>query len=555
MGTENSRNQRSGRKEGPKYDREGRERVLFPPASTERTQGNLMTKSLPGRLGLLFLLLLPGGCRVQEPVDMEMVAKIRTEGLENSRVEEYAGYLSDVVGPRITASPAMRRAQRWTMAQLAEMGLSKVAMEPWGEEAVGWDLARVSVHMLSPDYQMILAYPLAFTPGTPGPVIERAILAVITSRADLDRYRGKLRGAIVLSTPPMPVSPRFVQDAFRHTEESLGWFVKEGEDLLSDRHGRGQPGQEPHRPEGISPEEIEAFYKEEGVAVVLQASIGSDGTVYSTGRPTSRMDRSRAGIEEAVPTLSVAAEHYNRIYRILERGVRVGMEVDVRVIIDDSDPRGYNVLAEIPGTDLAEEVVGIGGHLDSWHTGTGATDNASGVAVAMEAMRILKTLEVQPRRTIRIFLWSHEEGGLRGSRGYVRNHLGSPEVGTTPEYDHFSVYFNMDNGTGQFRGVHLQGNDKVGPIFQAWMEPFGDLGVETLSTFSNRGTDHLAFDEAGLPGFQFIQDRIDYRARTHHFNMDTFDKVLPQDLRINAVVLASFAYHAAMRDELIPRKR
>ena len=511
-------------------------------------------------LGTLYLLLfaillfLPLACRSQEPVDSGMVERIRTEGLEHSRVVEFAGYLSDVIGPRITASPAMRQAQEWGKTQLEEMGLSGVEMEPWGEEAVGWDLERVSVHMLEPDYQMVIAYPLAFTPGTDGPLIDRAVIAVISSPEDLDRYRGQLEGAIVLATPPMAVSPRFVQDAFRHTEESLRVFEEEGEDLLYARHARGQLDQQPHSPEGISAGEIETFYKEEGVAAVLQASIGGDGTVYVTGRATSRSDRSREGIENALPTLSVATEHYNRIYRILERGIPVRMEVDVRVTIDDSDPMGYNVLAEIPGTDLADQVVGIGGHLDSWHTGTGATDNAGGVAVAMEAMRILKALGVQPRRTVRIMLWSHEEGGLRGSRGYVRNHLGSPEAGTTPAYDDFSVYFNMDNGTGQFRGVHLQGNTKVGPIFEAWMKPFEDLGIETLSTFSNRGTDHLAFDEAGLPGFQFVQDRIDYRARTHHFNMDTFDKVLPEDLRINAMVMASFAYHAAMRDELIPRK-
>jgi Zn-dependent M28 family amino/carboxypeptidase len=172
----------------------------------------------------------------------------------------------------------------------------------------------------------------------------------------------------------------------------------------------------------------------------------------------------------------------------------------------------------------------------------------------MEAMRILKALDLRPRRTIRVMLWSHEEGGLRGSRGYVRNHFGIPEEGTKPEYDRFSVYFNMDNGTGRFRGVHLQGHPLVAPIFDAWMRPFHDLEVKTLSRFSNRGTDHLAFDEAGLPGFQFIQDRIDYRARTHHFNMDLYDKVLPEDLKINAAVMASFAYHAAMREERIPRK-
>jgi Zn-dependent M28 family amino/carboxypeptidase len=230
------------------------------------------------------------------------------------------------------------------------------------------------------------------------------------------------------------------------------------------------------------------------------------------------------------------------------------MEVDVRVALDDSDARAYNVLGEIRGGDRADEVVGLGAHLDSWHSGTGATDNAGGVAVVVEAMRILKALDLQPRRTIRAMLWSYEEGGLRGSRGYVRQHLGSPASGTTPDYDKFSVYFNMDNGTGQFRGVHLQGNTLVTPIFEAWLRPFHDLEVKTLSQYSNRGTDHLAFDEVGLPGFQFIQDRIDYRARTWHLNMDLYDHVLPHDLQINAVVMAAFAYHAAMREELIPRK-
>ncbi len=491
----------------------------------------------------------------QEPVHLDVVSRIRAEGFGNTQVAEYTAYLSDVIGPRITASPAMRQAQAWLMGEMEEIGLTAIHTEPWGEHAVGWDMERVSVHMLEPDYQMVIAYPLAFTPGTDGPVIERAVIVDVDSAADLDRFRGQLRNAIVLATPPMPTTPRFVQDAFRHTEESLHTFETEGVDLLSARHARGQLSQQTFRRQGITEDELEAFFKEEGVAAVLRASIGSDGTVHVTGRPSSRSDRSRAGIENSLPTLSVATEHYNRIYRIAERGIPVIMEVDVRVLIDDSDPRGYNVIAEIPGTDLAHEVVAIGGHLDSWHTGTGATDNAGGVAVALEAMRILKAIDARPRRTIRILLWSHEEGGLRGSRGYVRNHLGNPQDGTTPEYDNFSVYFNMDNGTGQFRGVHLQGNTLVTPIFDAWMRPFHDLEVRTLSQFSNRGTDHLAFDQAGLPGFQFVQDRIDYRARTHHFNMDTFDKILPEDLMINAVVMASFAYHAAMRDERIPRKQ
>jgi hypothetical protein len=490
----------------------------------------------------------------QEPVHWDVVNRIRHEAFENSRVMDFAGYLTDVIGPRLTGSPNMRQAQSWTMRQMEEMGLARIEREPWGDETVGWDIERISVHMTEPDYQMIVAYPLAFTPGTDGRIVGPAVIATIRDATDFDRYRGSLANAIVLATPPMPIEPRFVQDAFRHNEESLHVFETEGSDLLLERHARGQLQQQAFRPEGVSEADVEEFYEEEGVLVVLKASIGGDGTVYATGRPGSRDDRSRAGIENALPTLAVATEHYNRVHRILERGLPVTLEVDVAVAIDDRDPSGYNVIGEIPGSDLADEVVAIGAHLDSWHAGTGATDNASGVSTVLEAMRILRAIEAKPRRTIRVMLWSHEEGGLKGSRGYVRNHFGDPMEGVTRAHDKFSVYFNMDNGTGQFRGIHLQGHPLVAPILEAWMKPFHDLGVKTLSRFSNTGTDHLSFNEAGLPGFQFVQDRIDYRARTHHFNTDTFDKLLPRDLMINAVVMASFAYHAAMRDERLPRK-
>ena len=502
------------------------------------------------------LTLAASPAATQEPVHWDVVDRIRDEGFENSRVMEYAGYLTDVIGPRLTGSPNMREAQDWVMSRMTELGLTGIEKEAWGDETVGWEVQRVSVHMTAPDYQMVVAYPFALTPGTAAPVRARAVNAVIQTPEDLARYRGRLRGAIVLATPPMPTGPRFVQDAFRHTEESLRVFETEGSDLLIQRHARGQLDQRTFRRQGISEADVEQFYQAEGVAVVLKASIGGDGTVFVTGHPTTSGDRTRAAVERALPTLAVATEHFNRIYRILERGIPVSMEVDVRVGMNDSDPCGYNVIAEIPGSDLADEVVAIGAHLDSWHSGTGATDNASGVSVMLEAMRILRAIDANPRRTIRILLWSHEEGGLRGSRGYVRNHFGSVADGTaTAAHADFSVYLNMDNGTGQFRGVHLQGNRQAAPIFEAWMAPFRDLGVETLSQFSNRGTDHLSFNEAGLPGFQFLQDRIDYRARTHHFNMDTFDQLLPEDLTINAVVMASFAYHAAMREGSFPRPR
>ena len=515
-----------------------------------------MTKLYWNLTLVVALSLVPTPAVAQEPVYWDVIDRIRSEGFENPQVMDNAGYLADVIGPRLTGSPNMRQAQEWAMARMTEFGLSRVQKEPWGDETVGWEVQRVSVHMTAPDYQMVIAYPLALTPGTQGPVVTNAVIATIRSPEDLGRYRGRLNGAIVLATPPMPTSPRFVQDAFRHNEESLGVFETEGIDLLIRRHARGQPDQSTFRREGISDAEVEEFYKSEGVAVVLTASIGSDGTVYATGHPITRNDRTRAGVEGVLPTLAVATEHYNRIYRILERGLTVTMDVEVRVGYDESDERGYNVIAEIPGTDLADEVVMIGAHLDSWHTGTGATDNASGVSVVLEAMRILKAIGVQPRRTIRVALWSQEEMGHSGSRGYVRSHFGGEEGGpTTPDYDRFAAYFNMDNGTGQFRGVHIQGNTQSTPILEAWMRPFQDLGMETISQFSNTGTDHLSFIRVGLPGFQFLQDRIDYRARSHHFNMDLYDRLLPRDLMINSVVMASFAYHAAMRDGTFPRPR
>ncbi len=499
-----------------------------------------------------FALTVPTAA--QEPIHWDVVAQIRAEGFENSEVAERVSYLTDVIGPRLTGSPNIRLAQQWLLEQMEELGLANVKLEPTGDNTIGWEIERASIHMLEPDYQMVIGYPLAFSKGTAGPVIERAVIADISSQEDLNKYRGRLNNAIVLATPMMPVTPRFVQDAFRHTEESLHIFETDGVDLFMQRYSRGQPEQTSFRLDGITQAEVDAFFRAEGVVAVLRASIGSDGTVAAGAISRSSDSRTRQGVEGTLPTISVAAEHYNRIYRILEREIPVTMEVDVRVRLDDSDTEGYNVLGEIRGSDLADEVVGIGGHLDSWHSGTGATDNAGGVAVALEAMRILKALDLQPRRTIRMMAWTYEEGGWRGSRAYVHDHLGNPTDGTKPDHDKFSVYFNMDSGTGQFRGIHINGNMLVIPIFEAWMRPFHDLQMKTISQYHHRGSDHGAFNEAGIPGFQFVQDRIDYRARTWHLSMDTFDHVLPDELKINAVVMASFAYHAAMRDELIPRK-
>ena len=487
----------------------------------------------------------------QDGTYRQVVAEIRDEGLNRSRVMDYAWYLTDVIGPRLSGSAAMRASQEWAKAEMDALGLTGTALEPFGEPGVNWDVEFLSLHMLEPDYQPLIGYPQAFASGTDGPIQGPVAVADIRSRADLGAYRGRLKDTIVLSTPMREYGPRFAAAAVRHDERSLEVFVDEGVDRnVAARREEAWAKNFPPL-EDLSSAELEAFYRDEGVLAVLVAAQGGDGTLFSM----ERQDRSMAAVRNSLPTLLIAAEHYGRMYRLVSRGLPVIMQAEVRVALEARDDPEYNVVGELAGSDLGEEVVMIGAHLDSLHLGTGATDNASGVASVLEAMRILKALGVTPRRTIRAALWSSEEVGLRGSRAYVAQHFGNPSAGTTDDYEKFSVYFNLDNGTGQIRGVHQQGNPFVASIFNEWMQPFHDLRVRTLSTFSNRGSDQLAFDEAGLPGFQFLQDRIEYRTRTHHTNMDVFEKLLPEDLKINAVILAAFAYQAAQMDQRLPRKR
>jgi len=513
---------------------------------------------------LLASILLPLRVRAQEPVDWEVVSKIRAEGLQHSQVMDMVGYMADVLGPRLTASPSMRAAQLWAREKMAEIGLENIVYERAGDHGVNWDNEYVSVHMVAPDYAPLIAYAKAFTAGTDGKIDAEAAIVQVETRADLARYRGKLQDKVVLLRNATPTQPEFEPDARRLTREDLAEIARSpvggGEDggtvtltmaeLNALREGAGQ------EVEPISDADLHAFLKEEGVALIMDigAGRGDEGTVYVGGRYDSRADRSMEAVMNSLPEVVVATEQYNRIYRILDRGIPVRIEAEVRNSVDDSDPYYYNVVGEIPGTDLADEIVILGGHYDSWHAGTGAVDNASGAAVALEAARILEAIGVQPRRTIRVGFWSYEEGGLNGSREYVRAHFGSPEDGKKPAYDKLSGYFNMDNGTGQFRGINLQGNLAVAPIFEAWMEPLNDLGVQTVSLRSVGGTDHLSFDRAGLNGWQFIQDPIDYFPNRHHTNMDTVDGLVPEDMMVNSVVMAVFAYHAAMRDELLPRK-
>ncbi len=519
-------------------------------------------RTIPLLLGLA--LLLPRAGAAQERVDADMIARIREEGFQRSEIMDLIGYMSDVLGPRLTASPNMRHAQQWAKTKLETMGLTNATIEPFGKAGVSWANEYTSLHLLAPTYQPLIGYPYAFTRGTAGKVVADAKIVRIRSRDDFATYQGKLKGAVVLISPPRPTPLRFTADAERLNDEDLAKLSKatigsrfgaDGEDNEWDPAAKSflPVGPRGGSGGGLSASDVLRFLQREGVGAVLDAAPGSDGTVFVSGRPGSREDRSYAGVMAAPPMVALAAEHYNRIYRVVERGLPARVEVEVRNTVDTTDQNGYNVLADLPGTDLADQLVMVGGHFDSWHAGTGATDDGAGVAVAIEAVRILHSLGVKPRRTIRVALWSYEEGGKVGSRSWVERHVGNPKT-KGPLYDKISGYFNVDNGGGRLRGVYLQGNERVRPIFASWMKPLADLGVGTLTINNTFGVDIVGFDMVDVPAFQFIQDPLDYETRTHHSNMDVYDKLVPDDLRRNAVILATFLYQAAMRDGMLPRE-
>jgi len=499
----------------------------------------------------------------QEPVDRAAIARIREEGFQRSQVMTFAQYMTDVLGPRVTGSPGLRRAEQWAKTTMTRLGLTNVVIEPWGEHGVGWTNVYTSLHLLEPTYQPVIGYPLAFTPGTSGKVTGEARIVSIATEADFARYRGKLSGAIVLATPPRPVGQQFTPDATRFTADELRALQRTtigaptGIDSVEYRwdvvNKTYVPVGSSATSGGVSPTERLAFFKSENVGAVLQAAPGRDGTVFVDGRPGSRQDRSYRGVMGSPPMVAVAAEHYNRIYRVTAQGIPARMEIEIRNALDTSITTADNVTGEITGGDLKDQVVMLGGHFDSWHAATGATDDAAGVAVALEAMRILKTIGVKPRRTIRVALWSYEEGGVVGSRAYVERHFGSAAK-PAPDYDRLAAYFNVDNGAGRIRGIYLHGNERARPIFEAWLAPFADLEATTITINNAFGVDALAFDQAGLPGFQFIQDPLDYDSRTHHSNMDVFDRLPADDMRRNAVILASMVYLASMRDQPLPRE-
>lgn len=573
----------------------------------------------------------------------DAIQRLQAEGTNRSQVMQWASYLTDVIGPRLTGSPNLKRAHEWTRDTMTGWGLTNAHLEAWGPFGYGWSLKRFSAQVTEPQCIPLIAVPRAWSPGLERPLAAEVVyLGDVTNRTELEKHQGKLKGAIVMLSTPVEFQGNFEPVSVRHTETNLLRLANAG----SGSSGRGvrvrppmaraTPTNAPVRPalspkaaeappaaaprperrpaETVSSETKLAFCAREGAALIVSASRQGEAGVVGIAQasvpgpyPANR-EGFFAGARVApwatnapkIPAqIVLAAEHYGQLVRQMRLGGKVRMEVDFQVQFHTNDLMGANTLAELPGTDLKEQVVMLGAHLDSWHIGSGAVDNAVGAAVCMEAVRLIKATGLQPRRTIRVGLWGGEEEGLLGSRAYVQQHFASysnfvvsnlvvrtssnwpprelefrpartrtnsaPTTTTNlttttrrtlvrlPDYERFSAYFNIDNGAGRFRGIYLQGNEALRPLFRRWLEPFRTQGAETISAANTFGTDHLSFTAVGLPGFQFIQDWLDYNTRSRHTNMDVYERILPEDAQQAAVIMAAFVYEAAMQDERLPR--
>jgi hypothetical protein len=488
-----------------------------------------------------------------EKVDLDAIYKIKEEAFQRSQVMDIMSWLTDVYGPRLTNAPGYRKAGDWAVAEMKKWGLANVALEPF-PFGRGWSNDKFYAMATTPGGSFpIVGMSSAWTPGTNGLVSGEAIHAVIETDDDIAKFKGQLKGKFVLIAPTRDVPALWTPPATRYTDDELKALEAETDATPRGRGRFGAPGRQGGPggrggAQGFAQRRTQ-FLKDEGVLGVLSPGRGDGGTVF-VGGGGSREPNAPMG----VPTVVIAVEHYGRLARTLQRKMPVTIEMDLKNAFHD-DVTSFNVVGEIPGTDKANELVMLGGHFDSWHGGTGATDNAAGTAVMMEAMRILKTTGLKLRRTVRIGLWGGEEQGLIGSREYVTTHFADrADMKLKPGHATLSGYFNVDNGTGAIRGVYLQGNEAVAQIFEAWMRPFHNLGMTTLTIRDTGGTDHQSFDRVGLPGFQFIQDEVEYGSRTHHSNMDVYERVQEEDMRKNAAIVAAFVYHAANRDEKLPRK-
>lgn len=488
--------------------------------------------------------------------DMATVNQIKHEGTTNSRVMDIAFHLTDVSGPRLTASPGYMRAAEWARQTLEGWGLKNAKLEPWGEFGKGWQQERCYVAMTKPYYAPFIALSKAWTGSTPGNNMIKSSIVLIKAKdsAELQQYKGKLKDRIVMMWVTDSLQPSFEADGLRFADSSLQKMEKA---MPQTGEVRGRQMSDEMRKQFAVRQAMQRalteLYNTEKPALVLSINArGTDGTVFVQGGGSYNKDA-----VEGPANVVLSSDDYLRLQRLVNANVPVELEADVKTKFYTNDMKGYNVIAEIPGTDpkLKDEIVMLGGHLDSWQGATGATDNAAGCAVMMEAVRIIKTLGLKPKRTIRIALWGGEEQGLHGSRNYVKNHFADPAtMSLNPDHANVSAYYNLDNGTGKIRGVYLQGNENVRSLFAGWLMPFADMGASTLTINNTGGTDHLAFDAVGIPGFQFIQDPIEYDTRTHHTNMDTYDHLVPADLKQASMIVASFVYNTAVRDEKLPRK-
>jgi carboxypeptidase Q len=490
-----------------------------------------------------------------EPIHYEAIYKIKDEAVNRSQVMETLSFLTDVHGPRLTNSPIMRNAAAWAKTRLEGYGLANVALEAWGPFGRGWVNERMMAQMVAPTPFPLLAFPKAWTPGTKELVKGDALTVTVEKVEDFEKYKGKLKGKILMVSPAR-TAPAYFDSPTRRWEEKALADLQKPPMRRPQFGGPGGPGGAGAATADFRRQRM-AFFIKEGALAILEMSPGDrgdNGAVRVQAPPDGESMRQPTDAV-VLPQIVVAAEHYGRLQRLIDKKIPVTLELDVRNQFHDGDLNPVNVVAELPGSDKADELVMIGAHFDSWHTGTGATDNGVSSAVMIEAMRILKATGLKPRRTIRMGLWTGEEQGLLGSRAYVTKHFADrADMVVKPEHAKLAAYFNMDNGGGAFRGVWLQGNEAVAPIFEAWMKPFHSAGMETMTIRTTGGTDHLSFDAVGLPGFQFVQDTIEYGSRTHHTNLDVYERAIQEDLTHNAIVIATFAYHAAMRDEPLPRK-
>ena len=533
---------------------------------------------------LLFAILMPGlvfgqaAAPAVYTAPKETIDKIRDEGINRSQVMQTLSYMTDVIGGRLTGSPSMKRANEWTRDKMQEWGMQNAHLQSWGPFGRGWSVRKFSAVVTEPQFLNVIAYPKAWSPSTKGAMSGEVVHLDAKTPEDLAKYKGQLRGKIVLVSNLRPVKPIDKALVNRMSDEDLAKLAAAPDPSASGDTGNPPPAMIKNFVDMMNSQAKKMkFLIDEGAAVMIDSSNqGSGGTVFVQGAGVGVEMGEVKTIDDIfgaaafqpfnkkweanmMPQATMATEDYNRLVRMIDQGAKPKMTVEIDSQFHDDDPMGYNTVAEIPGSDpaLKDEVVILGGHLDSWHSSTGATDNGAGCAAVMEAARIILASGLKPRRTIRVALWSGEEQGIFGSTAYVKQHFGEKKNGAltkAADYDKLSAYYNLDNGTGKIRGVYMQGNSGARPFFEAWLAPFADLGAKTLTLSNTGGTDHLPFDAIGLPGFQFIQDPVEYDTRTHHSNQDNFDRIQADDMKQSATIIAAFAYQTAMMDGKLPRK-